>query len=387
MASEVLSAPDFSTVDVSPADSADACTIASPPPPVHVVDVVDRDRWNALVAQRPQYELEQGWAWGEVQREAGWTPHRYAAFRGAACVGAVSVTRRRLPGAPYSVLYASRGPLVDWSDEAACRSLFLALRRLGAESRAIFLRVSPGVSYDDMVARTALVQHGFQALPDDWTTWNAPRVTMGMSLESDESALIRRLRRRVRQNIMAAAPRGLHVRLSQDRRDLAGFQRLLVAMGREKRYPVRRLERLEALWHAYVVRGEGTLVLVEREGALLAGLLGARLGRRASLLCAAVVRDRENHPHGPAAYWAFVQWAKRGGCDSIDFGGSATQFPPRPTDEGFGLYRFKAGFGSELRYGAPYHDLIFHPRLYRLARAMEHRLLPRAWWLRARLNY
>jgi FemAB family len=124
--------------------------------------------------------------------------------------------------------------------------------------------------------------------------------------------------------------------MADDPRDLGLFHRLLVAMGREKRYPVRRLGRLEALWDAY---------------------------------------------------WSFIQWAKAEGCESIDFGGSATHFPPRETDAGYGVYRFKSGFGSELRYWMPYHDLVLRPRLYQLLRGAEARILPKAWQLRACLNH
>jgi lipid II:glycine glycyltransferase (peptidoglycan interpeptide bridge formation enzyme) len=355
---------------------------------LRVVEIVDRRRWNALVLQQPDFELEQGWGWGEVQREAGWVPHRYAVFRGAACVGTLSVSRRRIPATPYSILYGSRGPLAAWDDDAACRMLVGAVRDLARHSRAVFLRVSPSPRDDRRTrAHEVLKRLQFEDLADEWTTWNAPRVTMSMNIGDDEEVLFRGLRRRIRQNIASGPRRGLRVRTSDDRGDLAAFQRLLVTMGREKKYPVRRRSRLEALWDAFVAPGDGVVVLVEYAGALVAGLLGARLGSRASLQCAAVARARENLPHGPLAYWAFIQWAKARGCASIDFGGSATHFPPRETDPGYGVYQFKAGFGSELRCSMPYHDFIFHPRLYRFVRAAERRVLPRAWRVRGWLNH
>jgi lipid II:glycine glycyltransferase (peptidoglycan interpeptide bridge formation enzyme) len=354
--------------------------------PVRAVEIQDRDQWDALVAGQSNHQIEQSWGWGEVQRDAGWIPHRYAAFRGQMCVGTLSFSRRQLGGGPYSVLYASRGPLVAWTDSATCRTLFAVARAVAGDCRAIFFRVSPAVPVGDTSAADVLAQEGFRALPDDWTTWNVPRVTLSMALNAAEDVLFRRLRRRIRQNITSASRRGLRVRLTDDRQDLNGFHRLLIDMGREKRYPVRRIGRLQSLWDAFVARGTGILVLVERDGALLAGLMGTRLGARASLQCAAVARDLENLPHGPLAYWAFIQWAKTGSCGSIDFGGSATQFPPRETDAGYGVYRFKSGFGAELQYAMPYHDLIFHPRLYQLVRVAERSILPKAWRLRAWLN-
>ena len=84
-------------------------------PNTRVVEIVDRSQWNALVLGRPNYDLVQGWEWGDVQRNEGWTPHRYAMHVGAECVAAVSVARRRLPGLRTRSSCVPR-PLLDWED-------------------------------------------------------------------------------------------------------------------------------------------------------------------------------------------------------------------------------------------------------------------------------
>jgi peptidoglycan pentaglycine glycine transferase (the first glycine) len=354
-----------------------------------VVEIVDSDHWNGLLFGRGDYELAQGWEWGEVQREAGFTPHRYAVLDGFACIAAVSVACRQLPGLPYSILYASRGPLLDWKNARAWHGVLAAIRRLGERHRAIFFRVSPAVAHDDVDVRPALARHGFRPIADDWTTWNAPRIVLTLRLDGSEEALVARFRKGIRRDLAAAQRRGARVRVAQDRADLLAFQRLMVAVGREKGYPVRPLARLEALWHAYVARGNGVLLLTEHEGALLGGVLGLRFGRRAYLHRATILRAGEGQRlhQGPLVYWEFIRWAQAAGCDVIDLGGSGTSFPPSENDDGHGLYQFKSGFGAELQCWVPYHDLVFRPRLYRLARAAENWILPHAWRLRARLNH
>ena len=354
-----------------------------------VVEIVDPDHWNGLLFGRGDYELAQGWEWGEVQREAGFTPHRYAVLDGSACIAAVSVACRQLPGLPYSILYASRGPLLDWKNARAWHGVLAAIRRLAERHRAIFFRVSPAVAHDDVDVRPALARHGFRPIKDDWTTWNAPRIVLTLRLDGSEEALVARFRKGIRRDLAAAQRRGARVRVAQDRADLLAFHRLMVAVGREKGYPVRPLARLEALWHAYVARGNGVLLLTEHEGALLGGVLGLRFGRRACLHRATILRAGEGQRlhQGPLVYWEFIRWAQAAGCDVIDLGGSGTSFPPSENDDGHGLYQFKSGFGAELQYWVPYHDLVFRPRFYRLARAAETWILPHAWTLRARLNH
>lgn len=353
-----------------------------------VLEIVDRDQWNAIVLGRRGYDVAQGWEWGEVQRDAGFTPHRYAVMVGTACVAAVSVTRRRLPGLPYSVLYASRGPLVDWHDERAWQGLQLVIRQLADRYRPIFLRVSPAVPHDDTAVGAALARHGFRPIPDDWTTWNAARVVLTQSLDGDEAAIQSRFRKGTRRDLAAAQRRGAQVRVARDHADLLAFHLLTVTAGREKGYPVRPLARLEALWRAYVERGDGVLLLTEHEGTLIGGVLGLRFGRRVCLHRATILRSGEGQRlhQGPLVYWELIRWAKAAGCDLVDWGGSGTRFPPSPSDDGYGVYQFKSGFGADLQYWLPYHDLVFQPGLYRLARAAETWVLPQAWRLRALIN-
>jgi hypothetical protein len=357
-------------------------------PGARAVEILDADRWNSLILERPGGELTQGWEWGELQRGAGFTPHRYAVLAGSSCIAAVSLTCRRLPGLPYSILYASRGPLLDWQDGPAWDALLPAIRQVAKRQRAIFLRVSPAVPHDDMGVRLALARHGFRPIPDDWTTWNAARIVLILDLDRDEADLRGGLRKGIRRDLAAGERRGAKVRVAEDRADLLAFHRLTVEAGREKGYPVRPLARLEALWQAYVVRGDGVLLLTEHEGALIGGVLGLRFGRRAYLHRATILRtgDGQRLHQGPLVYWELIRWAKAAGCDILDLGGSGTHVPPSESDDGYGVYQFKSGFGAALRYWTPYHDLVFRPGLYRLARAAERRLLPYAWKLRARLN-
>ena len=203
----------------------------------------------------------------------------------------------------------------------------------------------PEHPHDDVAVPDALARHGFRPLQEDWTTWNAPRVVLTLSLEGDEDALHRRLRKGTRRDLAAAQRRGAQVRVAGDRADLLAFHQLTVAAGREKGYPVRPFERLEALWDAYVVRGDGVLLLTEHEGAVIGGVLGLRFGRRAYLQRAAISRSVEGQRvhQGPLLYWEFIRWAKAAGCELIDWGGSGTRFPPSETDQGHGVYQFKPG--------------------------------------------
>ncbi len=352
--------------------------------------VQDRDEWNQGVLALGLTDLEQGWEWGDVMRGDGWRPYRFAVDgpAGPAAMAAILVRRMPFP-IPGAAMYAPRAPLVDPSQPDALGILVGAARDLARKTGGIFLRVSPGVRRDESSLHERLVGQGFRELPDDWTTWNTPRIVVRLSLLGTEGDLSRRVRKSTRQEIAAARRRGVTVRVSDRLDDLRAFHGLLVDMGRQKRYPVRGIHRFDGLWRQYVVRGDGVLLLAEHEGVLVGGIMGVRIGRHVAFQTAAVSRDgvAAKLDQGPLLYWELIRWAKSIGAESIDWGGSGTRFPPEEKNAGYGVYKFKASFGSSLVYWTGYYDLVFRQPLYWLFRRAELELLPRAWRLRGRLNW
>lgn len=352
-------------------------------------EINSREEWNRLVLGLPHYDLRQGYEWGELQREAGWMPYRYAIVDGGIPTAAVSVVARKLPLIPHSILYAPRGPLLDWKDEMAWSGLMAAIRPLADKVQAILLRISPAIPNDEGGMREALLRHGFIHLPNDWTTWNAPRIIMTLDVNLPLLELRKQLRDRVRQYIGRTTKRGGLIETHTSSEAMARFHGLLTKLGKRKGLPVKAFLFYEAIRREYLVNGQGCLLLASFRETDMAGLLAVRFGRWAYLLYASIDTESEVtrtlHP-GPSLYWEFIQWAKEVGCTAIDWGGSGTHFPAREDDSGFGVYRFKDAFGSSLDYLTGYYDLVFRPRLYGVFRLAEQRLLPLAWHLRAKFN-
>jgi lipid II:glycine glycyltransferase (peptidoglycan interpeptide bridge formation enzyme) len=353
----------------------------------HAELVNNRERWNGVLATLSGAELEHGYEWGEVLRDTGWRPCRFAVFRGGVPIAGVAVLVRTFPGLPLSIGYAPRGPLADPDDPGAWRALDAVWRQVAAEHRLVFVRASAARRMEDLPWSAALERNGFTPLPMQWTTWNMPRIVVTLDLVPSTVDLGRRLRKQIRQAIAAAERRGVGVRCARSVDDVRRFHELLVETARG-RYPVRPATRMLALWREYIARGQGVVLFAEHGGETLGGLCGVRAGRRAAFQAMAIRRDPPSldMDQGALLYWSFIQWAKAAGCEVIDWGGSATQYPPHPSDQGWGVYQFKRGFGCTLEYRLPYYDRVFQPRLYRLFRALEERVLPRAWRWRARLN-
>lgn len=345
-----------------------------------VREVADRDEWDALVLDLSTDGFRQSFEWGELKASHGWIPRRLAVFDNAACLAATSVLVKRLPLVNASILYASGGPLIaDIGHAAAWQSLFAGISVVAAQTGAILLRVDPKTPDEDQTLRRTLVAHGFRHLSDDWTEWNNPRIVMTLDVTAPEADLKRRLHKRVAQYLKRLAKGGGQVTPATSADAMMRFHRLLIELGERKQLPVRGLEYFEELRRRYVNTGQGCLLMANSHGADLAGLLATRFGKWAYLLYACVDTNSEQarslHP-GPSLYWELIRWARANGCEMIELGGSGTNYPPRETDPGFGVYRFKEAFGASLVYLTGYYDYVFRPALYRSLRLSERILLP-----------
>jgi lipid II:glycine glycyltransferase (peptidoglycan interpeptide bridge formation enzyme) len=356
---------------------------------VHATAVASGPEWNELVLGLGDPDLRQGFEWGELRHQAAGRTLRYAVYEGPTPVAAIAATVWRSVGSPFSLLYASRGPVLGPASENAWPGLLQAAADMTRRTRAILLRCSPGVPADDQDLHAALVRCGFVRLPDNWTLWNAPRVVMALDLRPDEAALKRAMRESTRLSLTRVQKNGGRVELDVSEAAVARLHRLLVAAGRRKGYPVRGLDFFQALRRQYLAHGQGFLALACHGHRDLAGVFAVRFGRRAYLLYAAVDGGSEQARKlraGTAAHWALIRWAKDAGCQALDWGGAGTGLPPRPGSIGYGIYEFKRGFGCSASELPGYYDLVFRPGLYRAFRWIETRCAPALWRLRARLN-
>jgi hypothetical protein len=334
---------------------------------LHVRDVDCRDDWNAVVSALGGH-LRQGWEWGAL---SGRPVDRRAIVTAGHAVAAIALTEIRIPGTPYTVLDAPRAPILGPRTARVWGDVVEAIRDVGARRRAVFARLSPGVASGDSEVAERLGEFGAVSLDDQWTLWNPPRVVMTSDLRGSEADLKQAMRASTRLGIRKAERRGARIERLTDADAVARFHRLLIATGKRRGYPVRRLEYFEALRQEYFERDAGAVILASLNDRDIAGVLGVRFGRTAYVLYSAIDPEFRELRGGVAVHWDLIRWARERGAERLDWGGSVTRYPPTIGDAGYGVYDFKRGFGCTLTLLAPYFDLVLRPRLYRAFRFVE----------------
>jgi lipid II:glycine glycyltransferase (peptidoglycan interpeptide bridge formation enzyme) len=351
-----------------------------------------RDEWNAFVADGSSFTLLQSWEWGDLKGASRWKPFRIAVDRdGRIVAGAQMLIAAVPPGVP-SIAYVPRGPVGDRLDDDVVEALLATLDRIARRHRCIFLRFEPPVP-DDPTYVQLLVRHGFRQSAYS----NQPRATIVVDLRPGPSDVLAQMHQKTRYNIRYAERKGVVVRVGTAE-DLPTFHRLLQTTGRRTGLNPRSYEYYRREWETFAPLGRSKLFIATYDGEPLAANLTAVFGRHAAYLHGASSGVHKELQPNHLLMWEAMRWAMQEGCESFDLWGVPDEVGllasqgreisvPNTTEGLWGVYRFKRGFGGEIRLHTAAHDRVYSPTAYRvLGRAVNTPALDRLAALRDRLR-
>jgi len=323
----------------------------------------ERDQFNDFVANAPKGHFLQSWEWGEVKAATGWQPLRILVEAGAEPVAALSILKRPLPGLPYSIFYAPRGPVGDPGNWEALAFLFQATRELARRHRAVFLKIDPDIPLQDSQFQRFLLEQGFRpAQTHEGFEGVQPRFVFRLDTTPDREQLAAALAPKTRYNLRLAEKRGVRLKPLVTRDDLPEFYRLLVETARRDRFLIRGYSYFETIWDLMVEKGMARIFLAEYEGKVIAGTLAFLFGPTVWYLYGASGNQYRNVMPNYLLQWAMINWAKDNHCRLYDFRGVPGNL--HPDDPLYGLYRFKKGFGGIYTEFIGEFDLVYRPLLY-----------------------
>jgi len=341
-----------------------------------------RNDWKQFIDQHPDAHLLQTAEWGDLKAGFGWAALRLM------CDGiGVQVLFRRLP-LGLSVAYIPK-PTSNLISEAS--SLFWQeLVGLCWSKGAVFLKIEPdewqtGATVPpeaaEQIKDTGLVTAGqagadkraLRAIQPDVrrSAFNIqPPRTIIVDLRGSEDDILSRMKQKCRYNIRLAEKKGVSVRPWAD---VAGFHQLIEVTGGRDGFAVHSLAYYQRAYELFYPAGACELLVAEYQDQPLAALMVFRHGPRAWYLYGASNDFERNRMPTYLLQWEAMRWAKERGAQEYDLWGVPDEdettleanFETRQ-DGLWGVYRFKRGFGGELRRAAQAWDVVFNPLLYRL---------------------
>ena len=314
---------------------------------------IDASQWTAYLNGRPETHILQTAAWGDFKAGFGWRPVRLLTGEAGA-----QILFRRLP-LGFSFAYIPKGPLgANWG------ALWPEIDRVCRQQQAIFLKVEPDAWEGDFQSNLEQ-QPGF--MPSKPVQ---PKRTVLVDLQGGEQDWLARMKQKTRYNIRLAERKGVTVRFSQD---ITAFHHMMQVTGARDGFGVHSLTYYQQVFRAFEPGGNAALLVAEFEGQPLAGLMVFAAGNTAWYFYGASTNAERNRMPTYLLQWEAMRWAAGRGCVQYDLWGIPdleeddleAQFANRE-DGLWGVYRFKRGFGGEVRRTAGAWDKVYRPALYRL---------------------
>jgi len=314
--------------------------------------------WDEFLARYPDHHILQTSKWGQLKADFGWRVIRIAVKD----CGAQILIKSVLPG--FSIAYLGKGPVgKNWHQLWPEIDMACQLRK------CIFLKIEPDVW---------MQENDKYKVPDEQIPSNfvpsehsiQPLRTLVIDITGGEAQILGQMKQKTRYNINLAQKKAMVVKPYSDVR---AFYKLMEITRERDQFGIHDFSYYQRAFDLFSAQDQCCLLMAEYEDTPVAALIAFRNGRRAWYFYGASSNQHRDKMPNYLLQWEAIRWAKSQGCVEYDLWGVPDEdastleasFASR-NDGLWGVYRFKRGFGGELRRSVGPWDRVFHPFLYRL---------------------
>ena len=313
---------------------------------------VNIKKWNAYLESKPNAHILQTSAWGLFKQNHGWYPkYLFSDDAGA------QVLFRRLPFG-LSFGYIPKGPVGKYWEKIIPEAISLC-----RQENAFVLYIEPDVwEYED--ESNSLLSQGFNSSPISIQ----PRRTMVLSLIGREEEWLNKMKQKTRYNIRLARKKDVVIERSND---IELFNDLIKVTGSRDKFGVHSSQYYEDVFSLFSKNQECILLIAKYKRMPLAGIMVFSRGKRAWYFYGASNSQERNRMPTYLLQWEAMRWAGSRGCTEYDLWGIPDEeqntlerdFMSR-TDGLWGVYRFKRGFGGEIKRTAGVYQKVINKPVY-----------------------
>jgi lipid II:glycine glycyltransferase (peptidoglycan interpeptide bridge formation enzyme) len=306
--------------------------------------------WNQFLENHPNAHLLQMGEWGELKKEFGWKPIRIIQNE----IGA-QILFRRLP-LGFTIGYMPK-PVFSNQWSVISDQFWQEVDFVCKQNHAIFLKIEPDETFNVQRSTFNVSLHNIQ-----------PPRTIVIPIAEAEDQILARMKPKCRYNIRLAEKKGIAVRAWDD---IPAFHEMMTVTGGRDNFGVHSKEYYQRAYELFHPKGTCELLVAEYEGKPLASLMVFANGKRAWYVYGASNDHERNRMPTYLLQWEAIRWAKARDCGEYDLWGVPDEneetleanFESRH-DGLWGVYRFKRGFGGQLKRAAQALDRVYNPLLY-----------------------
>jgi lipid II:glycine glycyltransferase (peptidoglycan interpeptide bridge formation enzyme) len=344
--------------------------------PVH-----NREDWNQALASLPSAHALQSWDWGEFKSRWGWTVERWLWVKAdqisevlkateVSPLAAAQILRRPIPRTPWSFLYVSKGPALDYANAALANQVLADLENYARQTGALFIKIDPDVPrhYGEPQPGQPLEVQGQVMLnllaQRNWC-FSAEQIqfrnTVIINLTPEPEDLLEAMKSKWRYNIRLAERKGVTVHVGGVA-DIAAFYQMYAETAARDGFLIRPETYYRDVWQRFLTTGQAEMLLASVDGQIASGLIFFTFGSTAWYMVGASTGQHREAMPNHLLQWAAICRARERGCLSYDMWGAPDVF--NETDRLWGVYRFKSGFGGQVRQGLGAFDYPVNRPMY-----------------------
>jgi lipid II:glycine glycyltransferase (peptidoglycan interpeptide bridge formation enzyme) len=370
--------------------------------------------WNSLISKLPNPHFLQTYEWGQVKAKYGWQP-LYAiwtvdgkvqifketdnwSLNTDRCLAAALILKRIIPmggmSARLSILYAPKGPLLDWTNESLRNRVLNDLQTFAKRQGAIFLKMDPDImlgtgvpggagdviDQQGQVLTSELVRRGWRYSSDQIQFRN----TVLIDLSPSDEELLAHMKQKTRYNVRLAEKKGVVLRVGK-LEDLAMLYKMYAETSVRDGFVIRDEGYYQTVWKLFMAGDESSIVnsllsipfaeplIAEVDHEPVAAIFVFYFAGRAYYVYG---MSRDIHREKMPTYllqWEAMRRAKARGCSIYDLWGAPEVFDQ--SDSMWGVYRFKEGLGGKVVRTLGAWDFAPNPFWYKLYSEVIPRLL------------
>lgn len=315
------------------------------------------DNWKTFYNNHPDAHLLQSPSWALLKSSFGW----YAKTLVTGDIGS-QILFRKLP-LGLSIAYVPKGPVGDFS---ALPEHIQQLDKLCKENGAIFLKLEPDIFEEDPNSEalsSMLIKYGNPAKNIQ------PRRTVIVPLVDTPDNWLAEMKQKTRYNIRLAMKKDIVITQSTD---LQVFQQLMETTGARNEFGVHSYSYYQQAFSEFYPDAVRIFLASYLDEPLAAIMVYFR-GKLASYFYGASSNKERNRMPTYLLQFEAMKWAAQKGCTEYDLWGIPDEteeileekFKER-SDGLWGVYRFKRGFGGQVKRTISSVDRVYKPFLYQL---------------------
>ena len=319
---------------------------------------INSGEWDSFLSHYPNAHILQSSAWGHLKADFGWQISHVVLHD----CGAQILIKHILPGIRFA--YIPKGPV-----GINLQLLWPEIDEICHRSNCVFLKIEPDIWISDETN----IDARFGQIPDRFIHSNhsiQPMRTLIIDITGEEIQILERMKQKTRYNINLALKNNVVVK---PHTDLGSFYHLMEITGQRDQFGIHSLPYYQRAYDLFHTHDHCQLLLAEYEGTPLSALIVFKYGNRAWYFYGASSNMHRDRMPNYLLQWEAIRWARSQGCKEYDLWGVPdadlstleANFTKQSTGL-WGVYRFKRGFGGEVKRSVGPWDRVYKPYLYRI---------------------